>query len=183
MLQPVRRIVTGHDAEGRSIIVSDGRATNLVSSPERPNRGLTNLWVTDRVPASNAGNADTVAGPAVGLHPPKNGIVFRFFQIAPEKEVAHLSEAERQKQAAAIFAAMGAGHARVNTGRHSSMHKTETVDYIILLSGEVTLLLDEGEAKMKPFDVVIQRATNHGWVNYGDIPAVLVAVLIDAEPT
>lgn len=181
MLHPVRRIVTGHDAKGRSVIVSDGLATNLVSSSARPNRGLTNLWRTEGTPPSNKGYVDPMAGPPVGLEPPKHGTVFRFFQIAPEKEEAHLSKEDREKAAQAIFNAMGAGHARVDTRRHPSMHKTESVDYIILLSGQITLLLDEGEADLKPFDVVIQRGTNHGWVNKGDTPAVLVAVLVDAE--
>jgi quercetin dioxygenase-like cupin family protein len=62
------------------------------------------------------------------------------------------------------------------------MHKTKTVDYIILLEGEITLLLDEDEVDLKPFDVVIQRGTNHAWINKGSSPALLVAVLIDAEP-
>ncbi len=182
MLHPARRIVTGHDAQGRSIVLSDGLATNLVASAENPNRGLTNFWRTETTPASNEGDADPMAGPPQGLLPPKNGSVFRFFQIAPEKEMAHLSTAEREARMAAAFARAGAAHARVDTSRHPSMHKTETVDYIILLKGEVTLLLDVGEVHMKPFDVVVQRGTNHGWVNYGDEPAVLVAVLIDAVP-
>jgi quercetin dioxygenase-like cupin family protein len=62
------------------------------------------------------------------------------------------------------------------------MHKTDSVDYIVLLKGEVTALMDVGSVAMKPFDVLIQRGTNHGWVNYGDEPALLVAVLVDAEP-
>lgn len=181
MLYPARRIVTGHDARGQSIVLSDARATNLVSTPHNPNRGLINFWRTERTPASNAGDEDPMAGPIQGLLPPKNGSVFRFFQIAPEKEEAKLSPEEREKRAHATFTAMGAASARVDAKRHPSMHKTETVDYIILLQGEVTLLLDAGEVNMKPFDVVVQRGTNHGWVNYGDTPALLVAVLIDAE--
>ena len=59
------------------------------------------------------------------------------------------------------------------------MHKTKTIDYIILLQGEVTLLLDKGEVEMKPFDVVVQRQTNHAWVNRGTETATLVAVLND----
>jgi quercetin dioxygenase-like cupin family protein len=66
-------------------------------------------------------------------------------------------------------------------GRHPSMHRTDTLDYIVLLQGEVTALLDIGEVTMRPFDVLIQRGTNHGWVNHGSEPALLVAVLIDAE--
>jgi quercetin dioxygenase-like cupin family protein len=61
------------------------------------------------------------------------------------------------------------------------MHKTDTIDYIILLRGDVTLILDEEEIDIKPHDVVIQRGTNHAWVNNGSEPALLIAVLIDNE--
>ena len=77
---------------------------------------------------------------------------------------------------------MGAGRNRDPAARHPNMHKTDTVDYIILLSGEVTMLVDEAEVEMQPLDVVIQRGTNHGWVNKGSEPAVLAAILIDAVP-
>ena len=76
---------------------------------------------------------------------------------------------------------MGASHERVDTSRHPSMHKTKTIDYIILLKGDLTLLLDEDEVRLKPFDVVVQRGTNHAWVNNGSEPALLIAVLIDSE--
>ena len=62
------------------------------------------------------------------------------------------------------------------------MHTTRSVDYIVMLKGEVTLLLDEGEVDLKPFDVVIQRATNHAWINRGTETAELVGILVDAEP-
>ena len=182
MLYPARRIVTGHNSKGGSIVVADELATNIVTNPATPNRGLINFWRTEQSPARNDGTRDPMDGPAQGLLPPKNGSVFRFFQVAPEKDMAHLSRAERETRTHAAFAGMGAASARVDTSRHSSMHKTETVDYIILLQGEVTMLLDDGEVAMKPFDVVVQRGTNHGWVNYGDTPALLVAVLIDAVP-
>jgi quercetin dioxygenase-like cupin family protein len=61
------------------------------------------------------------------------------------------------------------------------MHKTESIDYIVLLKGDVSLILDEEEVRLQPFDVVVQRGTNHAWVNHGDEPALLIAVLIDAE--
>jgi mannose-6-phosphate isomerase-like protein (cupin superfamily) len=77
---------------------------------------------------------------------------------------------------------MGAAGTRVDTSRHPAMHKTRTVDYVILLSGKVTMLLDEGEVHLEPFDVVIQRGTNHAWVNRGSEPAVLAGILVDAEP-
>jgi quercetin dioxygenase-like cupin family protein len=66
-------------------------------------------------------------------------------------------------------------------GRHPGMHRTRTIDYVVLLSGEVTLLLDKGEVDLKPFDVVVQRGTSHAWVNKGKEPGLIVAVLIDAK--
>ena len=107
--------------------------------------------------------------------------MLHFFQVAPEAEDAALSTEERERRAAAAFAGLGAPHARGDTTRSPGMHKTKTVDYIILLSGEVTMLLDEGEVDLQPFDVVIQRGTNHAWVNRGAEPALLAAILIDAE--
>ncbi|MDP6705026.1 MAG: cupin domain-containing protein [Alphaproteobacteria bacterium] len=180
MLKPVRRIVTGHDAAGRSVVVSDGPSPHQLENPVRPGRGLTDLWRTDCVPASNAGDTDAADRP-VTLNPPERGSVFRFFQINPAAEEAELSAEEREARYAQAFDAMGASTDRHDTSRHPGMHQTRTVDYIILLDGEVTLVLDEGEVEMKPFDVVIQRGTNHAWINKGSGPAVRPGVLIDAD--
>ena len=70
---------------------------------------------------------------------------------------------------------------RVDTTKHPGMHKTKTLDYIILLKGNAKLILDEEETDLKPFDVVVQRGTNHAWVNNGSEPALLIAVLIDSS--
>ncbi|MCP3974568.1 MAG: cupin domain-containing protein, partial [bacterium] len=88
---------------------------------------------------------------------------------------------ELEKLVAARFEAMGAAHERPDTSRHPAMHTTKTIDYIILLSGNVTLLLDDDERDLNPFDVVVQRGTNHAWINKGSEPALLCAILIDAE--
>ncbi len=175
MLSPVRRIVTGHDCNGRSVVVSDD------VSPHTKAERLTDLWRTFAAPASNTGGADQPAA-AVELKPPSNGTVFRYFQIKPEADNQAQSAGERQRDAAQLFEATGAGDERDPEARHPNMHKTDTVDYIILLSGEVTMLFDDGEVAMKPLDVVVQRGTNHAWVNYGTEPAVLAAILVDAEP-
>ena len=92
-----------------------------------------------------------------------------------------LSLAEQEERAKATFAAYGATAVHAANQRSPWMHKTRTVDYIILLSGEVTLLLDEDERHLKPFDIVIQRGTNHAWVNTGPDEALLVAILMDAD--
>jgi hypothetical protein len=181
-LYPGRRIVTGHDSQGRSIVISDAPPKNVIPNPSDPDRGHINFWKTERVPASNEGDADPMDGPPCPLPPPKGGTMFRFFQIAPEKNEAGLTKEERDKRMARMFEAANAGHARKSMGRHPSMHRTDSVDYIVLLKGAVTALLDIGEVEMKPFDVLIQRGTYHGWVNYGEEPALLLAVLVDAEP-
>ena len=95
--------------------------------------------------------------------------------------MASITPEQREKNAAAAFEALGASDARVDTSRFVGMHKTRTVDYIILLSGELDLLLDNGEVHLKPFDVVVQRGTNHGWINRGTEKAIIASVLIDAE--
>ena len=181
-LYKARRIVTGHNAQGRSIVISDGIAENVLPNPADPDRGHINFWRTERVTADNRDDTDPAAGAAFPLPPPKGGTLFRFFQIAPEKNETSLSKEERDARMAQMFEAADAGHARQSMGQHPSMHRTDTLDYIVLLKGEVTALLDTAEVTMKPFDVLIQRGTNHGWVNRGDEPALLVAVLVDAEP-
>lgn len=181
MLHPVRRIVTGHDDQGRAVVKIDAVSPHTLENPHRPGRGLTDLWRTDATPASNAGDADA-ADTAVTLLPPAGGSVFRFFQIIPASLDAALPVEERMRRDAEVFARMGATAAHDAASGQPGMHRTHTVDYIILLKGEVTLVLDDGEVDLKPLDVVVQRGTNHAWVNRGTEPAVLAGVLIDAEP-
>lgn len=177
-LYKVRRIVTGHDTQGRAVVVEDGEATNIVASPARPDAGLTNLWLTDASPA-DCSAADPMAGAPRGLLPPAGGTIFRFFQIPPGDVRGEAPSEETREATRAAFAAMGATSQHDDTARHAAMHKTQTVDYIMLLKGEVTLILDADERDLQPLDVVIQRGTNHAWANYGKEPAVLMAVLVD----
>ena len=93
-----------------------------------------------------------------------------------------MSADEVERIMAGLFARLGAMHTRVDTSRGPGMHRTRTLDYIVLLKGQITLLLDEGDVDLEPFDVVVQRGTNHGWVNKGTTPALLAVVMIDAEP-
>jgi mannose-6-phosphate isomerase-like protein (cupin superfamily) len=172
----LRRVVTGVDSSGKSYVAIDGPGAGII---EEGGAGLAEIWVTDAAPADNAAKGDAAAW-KMRLEPPAEGSVFRFFQLAPEDK--SLSTRELEERTAAMFAAIGGAHCRVDTERHPSMHTTRTVDYVILLSGRVTLLLDKGEVELKPFDVVVQRGTNHGWVNRGTEPALFAAVLIDAKP-
>ena len=157
------------------MIVIDGPPGNLI---ERDAGGLAEIWNTDGGPVDSRDTADRAGGP-VQLSPPADGSRFRWFQIAPDDPA--LSSEELEARTAQAFAAIGAAHERPDTRRDPRMHKTPTVDYIILLSGQVTLLLDDDECELQPFDVVVQRGTNHAWVNKGSEPALLIAVLIDSE--
>ncbi len=171
-----RRLVTANSASGKSRIVSDAPTPHVLQSGQ--DRGLVNFWATE----GGAPDLDTQDGAArpVRLEPPSQGTVFRFFQLAPAAETA-VSLEEAEAAAANAFELMGAPHVRVDTSRHPSMHRSETLDYIIVLRGRVKLLLDEDDAVLEPFDVVIQRGTNHAWINLGSKPALLMGVLIDAS--
>ncbi len=168
-MDPIRRVVTGHDAKGRSIVSEDAVAANALGA-------ITNIWATAASPAPvDAG--DAMDGPPKRLTPFAGGTSLRFFEVMPEGEGARTPEAYAAVRAAYEY--MGAGDALVDTTRHPAMHKTETVDYVIVLKGELTLLLDDGEVTLKPMDSVIQRGTNHAWVNYGTEPALAVVILMD----
>ena len=171
----MRRIVTGHNEDGRSIITIDGPPARSIGEDVG---GLFELWNTDGNIIDTKDNLDR-ADQDIILSPPTGGTKFRYFQINPTPEGIPMEI--MQEIAADAFEKIGAGHHRVDTSKHPAMHKTETVDYIILLKGDVTLILDEDEVTLKPHDVVVQRGTNHAWVNNGDEPALLIAVLIDSD--
>ena len=171
----MRRIVTGHNGNGKSIVVIDGPPARSIGEDVG---GLFELWSTDGNEVISTDVIDR-ADDEIILSPPVGGTKFRYFQINPLPE--GVPEDMLQEIAADAFEKVGAAHHRVDTSKHPAMHKTETVDYIILLKGDVTLILDEEEVDIKPFDVVVQRGTNHAWVNNGTEPALLIAVLIDSD--
>jgi mannose-6-phosphate isomerase-like protein (cupin superfamily) len=171
MANTFRRVVTARNVEGKSIIASDTRIA--VGS-----LGIIDFWKSTSVPSSLVEDSDKLPGP-ICLEPPKGGICFRFFEI-PRQDIK-LSRDEANRRAATEFSSVGAAHCRVDTSRNPMMHTTPTVDYVVVLSGKVTLLLDKDEVELNPFDVVIQRGTNHYWLNYDDKPALLMGVLLDAR--
>ena len=171
----MRRVITGHDNDGKSIIVLDGPPACSIGEDVG---GLFELWNTDGNPINTKDRIDR-ADSEIILSPPRNGSKFRYFQINPTPEGVPMDV--MQDMAAEAFKKIGASHHRVDTAKHPAMHKTDTIDYIILLKGDVTLILDQEEVDIKPHDVVVQRGTNHAWVNNGNEPALLIAILIDSE--
>ena len=173
----MRRIITGHNNEGKSVIKIDGPPLRSVGEDVG---GLFEIWNTDGNPIDSLDATDRTDTEII-LSPSPGGSKFRYFKINPTPEGIPADVLE--ELAAQAFKSIGAEHERVDTTRHPTMHKTKTIDYIILLEGNVTLLLDDDEVQLKPFDVVVQRGTNHAWINNGSEPALFIAVLIDAEIT
>ena len=151
----VRRIVTGHDAKGRAVVATD-ETFDAVESPTRPGISRVELWSTDVMPVDNSEGA---AGNAQ-----RAGFVKRYNYVGTgQGSVIRVTS----------FA----------PGSPGFMHRTETCDYAILLSGECDLELDDGRTvPMKAGDICVQRGTMHAWVAKGSEPAVFAFVLIDAEP-
>jgi len=175
MLRQVRRVVTGHKADGTSVIVSDEASPHVLTIPGRTDFGLTNLWVTDGCPADNEGSADAAARPVV-LEPPAGGTIFRIVEFPADRVAANF---DRE----AAFASMGASHAMArDASRHPGMHKTATVDYAIVLSGEIYAVMDEGETLLRSGDCLVQRGTNHAWSNRSDEACLVAFILVSARP-
>jgi hypothetical protein len=172
--RPMRRVVTGHNAQGKSIIIMDGPSPHILELDGMPGLALTNLWVTERAPAANTGSADAAARPIV-LEPPAQGTIFRVVDFPPDKDV--FGKVDRGK----AFAAMGAGHAMDRSdARHPAMHKTNTVDYALVLDGEIWALMDEGETLLKAGDCLVQRGTNHAWSNRTEKACRIAFILVNA---
>lgn len=145
----IRRIVTGHNSQGKAIVSTD---SYMEARPGVKDKRVGNalVWATHSMPVDVSGEEDP-AGKQVDLTPGPNGTIFRVLELAPG-------------------------------GDQPYMHKTETIDYVIVLEGEVDMLLDDGaEVHMKAGEVMVQRATWHGWTNRSDKPCKIVFILIDAR--
>jgi mannose-6-phosphate isomerase-like protein (cupin superfamily) len=133
------------------------------------------IWVTQAYPADFSWTEDR--GQAkVGLTPPKNGTVFRVVDFVPTTEkIDQLPMDTMMKVAGADAPTKGL------PPRHPMMHRTRTVDYAIIISGEIDMMMDEGQVHLKAGDVVVQQATNHAWINRGSEPCRVAFILMDAQ--
>lgn len=173
----VRRIVTGHDADGRSLITSDGPAPSVHTNPKRVGYCLTDLWMTDASPVPVDNGPDPTSRP-LRLEPSKNGTVVRIIEFGPEGEwLDRISGAD----AKVAWDALGTTTASTYSEqvKHPFMHRTESVDYALVLDGEITLILDQEDVLMKQGDFLVERGTNHAWANRSGKPCRMLFVLID----
>jgi mannose-6-phosphate isomerase-like protein (cupin superfamily) len=175
----IRRVVTGHDDRGRAIIQSSS-APGRVKSLSQGGPIFYEIWNTRETPARIDRASGEPAEAGITLAPPSNGTRIRVLDIPPETAE---SEKLDTTQARAHFAEIGAADASTNTGgaRHPYMHRTETVDYGIILEGEITLLVDVGEVTVRVGDIVVQRGTNHAWANRSGKNCRIAFILIDGK--
>jgi len=142
----IRRVVTGHDNQGRAKVLIDEQVSNVVSN--RPGANSSVIWSSEGFPVSNDGDDDESTR-KVGTTL-DNGTVFRVLELAP-----------------------GAGPRN---------HRTDSIDYAVVMSGEIDMELDDAEIHLKAGDVLVQRGTIHNWVNRGTKPCVIAFVLVAARP-
>jgi mannose-6-phosphate isomerase-like protein (cupin superfamily) len=169
-MRSTRRIVTGHDTSGKAVVLFD----DVVTAKQRGTNGITLSWVTSEFPVDAANAADRAQTP-VGVPPPANGTVFRVVDFAPASP--HAAPVDHVE----ILRAMGIDPATQGYARHANTHRTRTIDYAIVLDGEIDMLLDDSEIHVKAGDVLVQQATNHAWVNNGTKPCRIAFILIDAK--
>ncbi len=176
----VRRVVTGHDAEGNSMVLSDGPAHAIKTHPLRPNHQSTDVWKTLTSPVIlRAEESDPTLLPRT-MHPPPNGTIIRISHVAPDSEALMSLTPEKSRE---IYKASGNEGASTfgQGGRHPLIHRTESIDYAVVLDGEITMVLDKEDVHLKTGDVVIQRGTNHAWSNRSGKIVKMLYILIGGD--
>jgi mannose-6-phosphate isomerase-like protein (cupin superfamily) len=146
MSLPIRRVVTGHDDEGRAVVKIDEIQHKLTSN--RPGATSCVVWTSEGFPVNNDGHEDESLRPTATTL--ANGTVFRVLQLAP--------------------------------GVSPRIHRTDSIDYAVVMAGEVDMVLDETSVHLRAGDVLVQRGTIHNWINRGSEPCVIAFVLIAAKP-
>jgi mannose-6-phosphate isomerase-like protein (cupin superfamily) len=178
-VKPVRRIVVV-DENDRSKVVSDGATPDVRTDPARPGFASHRIWVTDRTPIPLTGVRESLALPHA-IEPPPGGSVCRIVTFPPD---ASYRGKVGSTEVAAYFAAMGSPGASTYSPHapHPYMQKTRTLDFCLVLEGEITLMLDTEEVHLAAGDTVVQRGTNHAWSNRSDRPCVVAISSHDAAP-
>lgn len=174
---PIRRVVTGVSESGLSCIAEDGASPAVLTVDTRPGYRVTNLW---RTLAAQPFDAPDSVTEHQGVQPPEGGTVLRIIDVPPEPQDPESRQAAVEATFKEMFPDAHRPSAPAQTAPHPGMHKTTTVDFAIMLEGELTAILDEEETVIRAGDVLIQRGTNHAWANRSGNPARIAFVLVDA---
>jgi mannose-6-phosphate isomerase-like protein (cupin superfamily) len=169
----IRRVVTGLDANDKSIVLFD---SIVPLTPGKSGYPATVLWITDTSPPGFSSKEDNATKP-IGLSPPDKGTVIRVVEFPP------LSSDTEAKMDPNLMMKVVGDHApaRGLPVKHPLMHRTRTLDYAIIMSGEMDMMLDDTMMHVKAGDVVIQQATNHAWINHSNAPCRVIFVLMDSR--
>ena len=180
-LPAIHRVVTGHAADGRAIVTSQGALPTVVEIAAIPGTIFHEVWSTAGSPAPVDNGPDPSTGPLM-LPPPGSGTRMRFVDIPPDTAEFLAHGAAKMK---AAFSQIGDEKASTvkAASPHPLMHRTESVDYGIVIDGEMTLVLDDSEVLLKPGSVVVQRGTNHAWANRSGRVCRMLFVLVDGQYT
>jgi len=178
-LPAIRRVITGHDANGKAVVTANTPVPTVVEIEAIPGTVFHEIWQTLATPAPIGNGADPTLG-ALVLPPPKHGTRIRFVDIPPDTQ-EFLERGAARMQAA--FTQIGDAKASTvdQHSPHPLMHRTESVDYGVVIAGEVVLILDDSEVALKTGDVVIQRGTNHAWANRTSEMCRMLFILVDGQ--
>ena len=172
----MRRVITGDNPKGKSIVIIDGGPSSQSGAPDLG--GLFEIWEDAALgPLDPRSHGDLGASRPV-LGPRKGNVQVRWFVINPMPP--GITKTELDRIARERFAEFDGVQHIIDQSRHPAMHETHSIDVICLLQGDASLILEEGETRLKPGQVVIQRGTNHAWQAHGG-PALFLAVLIDRQ--
>ena len=172
--EAMRRVITGDDASGQSVVIIDGGPSSMIGDPDLG--GLFEIWEDAASGPLDPSIHDDLGTKTPVLGPRPGNVQVRWFVVAPSPE--GVSKEQLDAGTRARFAEFGGAHHIIDQTRHPAMHETHSIDVICLLQGDVSLILEGSETRIKPGQVVIQRGTNHAWQAHGG-PALLLAVLID----
>jgi hypothetical protein len=178
-LPPIHRVVTGHNAAGKAVVSSNGGLPTVIELAAIPGIVFHEVWNTTASPALIDNGADPTLAPLV-LPPPVNGTRLRFVDIPPDSDELLAHGTARIKEGFAEVGDVGASTMGADSP-HPLMHRTESIDYGVVIEGELTLILDQGEVVVRPGSVVVQRGTNHAWANRSGKPCRILFVLVSGR--
>ena len=179
-INSIRRVVTGHDIDGKAVVISDGEPPVIIKSGIQDGLSFYEVWNTSQNPAKISSKSPEVTLNHKGTAPPKNGSVIRLLDLPPEgPDGPKFNEEQIKKLFSSVGLEENAKEPKPN--RHPLMHRTESIDYGIVISGEITLILDDSEVTLKAGDVVVQCGTVHAWSNRKNENCRMAFILIDGK--
>lgn len=180
MPKPFRRIVTGHNRENRAVIASDAHPDRVFDNLGEPGLVFYEVWNTRETPARIDRSSGEPREERLSLPPPRNGTRIRVLDIPSETERTRTLNADTAQKHFELIGG-GAAHSAKDNVKHPYMHRTESIDYGIVLKGEIYLIMDEEEVLVRQGDIVVQRGTNHAWSNRSGKVCRIAFILIDGK--